>query len=167
MNIEEFKSKIPYSEKVDFLKVENVLGFKLNDEVKSFYSRAIVKKVEGFFNLRESIHIKLTGNDEFDHWFSFNNCEGKSEFELYPLDNLNNAEDFIRSAFDEWTGGNNFGKRIMIGQLYLNIGQILILINNETGQVEWVDCGYGYYDVYDENPNGVLAYTVQAFLDNL
>jgi hypothetical protein len=48
---------------------------------------------------------------------------------------------------------------------YFNIGEILILFNNDTGKIEWIDCGYGYFDIYEENPNGILANSIQEFLE--
>ncbi|WP_154694847.1 hypothetical protein [Clostridium botulinum] len=39
------------------------------------------------------------------------------------------------------------------------------MINNDSGKVEWIDCGYGYFDIYEENPNGVVANSLQEFLD--
>jgi len=45
------------------------------------------------------------------------------------------------------------------------MGSILILLNNNSGKVEWMDCEYGYFDVYEENPNGVIANSLQEFFD--
>ena len=36
---------------------------------------------------------------------------------------------------------------------------------NDTGKIEWIDCGYGYFDIYEENPNGILANSIQEFLE--
>ena len=43
----------------------------------------------------------------------------------------------------------------------------MILFNNDTGNVEWIDCGYGYFDVYEENPNGIIANDIDEFLSKL
>ena len=54
-----------------------------------------------------------------------------------------------------------------MGNFYTKIGNILILFNNETGKVEWMDCEYGYFNVYEQNPNGVLANTMDEFIEKL
>lgn len=63
-----------------------------------------------------------------------------------------------------WTGGNDFGQRVYIGELHTNIGSITIVINNQTGAVEWVDCEYGHYEKYEKNPHGILAENMDEFL---
>ena len=47
------------------------------------------------------------------------------------------------------------------------MGDFLILFNNNTGNVEWIDCGYGYFDIYEENPNGIIANDIDEFLSKL
>ncbi len=72
----------------------------------------------------------------------------------------------IREAFfGDWTGGNDFGHRAYIGEIIINIGQISLVFNNDTGEFEWADFGYGYFDVYSENPYGIVADNTQEFLD--
>lgn len=151
--------------KIEWSEIENKIGFKLNDNLKDFYSRIICKSVKGIVDFSEEKFIKPTGNNRNDTWFSFNECEGNVEFKLYPLSSLKNVAEYIERAFNVWTGGNDFGHRAMIGEFYFNIGQILILLNNDTGKVEWIDCGYGYFDTYEENPNGILADNIQEFFD--
>ena len=48
---------------------------------------------------------------------------------------------------------------------YINIGQITLIFNNDTGRFQWVDFGWGYCDVYEDNPYGIIADTAQEFLD--
>ena len=110
------------------------------------------------------LFIQKTGNERFDTWFSFNECEGRLSYELYPIKVLENAEIEIEAAFTQWTGGNDFGHRAMIGTIDTNMGEFLILFNNDTGNIEWIDCGYGYFDVYEENPNGIIVNNIEEFL---
>lgn len=73
---------------------------------------------------------------------------------------------FVKKAFSgDWIGGNDFGHRAYIRDISLNIGQISIIFNNDTGSFEWVDFGYGYFEIYEENPYGIIADMVQEFLD--
>ena len=78
---------------------------------------------------------------------------------------MEKADTEIKTAFTDWTGGNDFGHRALIGAIVTNMGDFLVLFNNDTGNVEWMDCGYGYFDVYEENPNGIIADSVDAFFD--
>lgn len=168
MKISEFAIKEKGSIDIDWNEVEKHINFKLHDNVKDYFSRAFSNNsIIGSVKFTEKDFIKPTGNKRNDTWFSFNRCEGKVEFELEILKKAENAAFEIENAFNIWTGGNDFGHRAMIGQFYFNIGQILILINNDTGKVEWLDCGYGYFDIYDENPNGILADDIQEFLNKL
>lgn len=97
----------------------------------------------------------------------FNDCEGNVEYRLSLISSLENVAQEIEFAFQEWTGENDFGHSAMIGEFYFNIGKILILFNNDTGKIEWIDCEYGYFEVYEENPNGILAHSMQDFLEKL
>ena len=54
---------------------------------------------------------------------------------MFSTKNLEDAVDTIDYIFSEWTGGNDFGHRAFIGQFYVNIGEILILFNNDTGKI--------------------------------
>ena len=168
MRISEFIGKEKGNITIDWNEVEKHISFKVHDNVKDFFSRAFSDKcITGSVNFIEKYFIKSTGNERNDAWFSFNKCEGKIEFELELLTKAEDATLEIEKAFNDWTGGNDFGHRVKIGQFYFNMGEILILINNDTGKVEWIDCGYGYFDIYDENPNGILANDIQEFLNKL
>ena len=48
-----------------------------------------------------------------------------------------------------------------IWEILLNIGQIPIISNSDTGKFEWAGFSYGYSDVYEENPYGIIADTAQ------
>lgn len=156
--------------KIDWQKAEETIGFSLHSDLKKFYSRLLCgeqKIISGDFLLNESDFIKPTGNERFDKWYSFNECEGELPYELYPVKELENAHIEIEVAFTYWTGGNNFGHRACIGSIYTNMGDFLILFNNDTGNIEWIDCGYGHFDVYEENPNGIIANNIEELLMKL
>lgn len=87
---------------------------------------------------------------------------------MIPFSNTDNEElrEFVNAAFfGDRTGGIDFGHRAYIGELLLNIGEISLIFNNDTGSFEWVDFGYGYFEVYEENPYGLVAHSAQEFLD--
>jgi hypothetical protein len=165
MNIKEFSSLKPNKRQVNWKLVEDELGYKLCDDLKSFFSRAYGGYIRQIVNFKEDYFFKTTGNDKYDNWISFNECEGNVEVSLKSPTNKENIEHFIIKAFREWTGGNDFGHRILLGDFGFNIGSVLILLNNNSGQVEWMDCEYGYFDVYEENPNGIIADSLQEFFD--
>ena len=74
--------------KIDWLKVEETIGFPLHYDLKNFYSRILCaeqKTISGDFILNETYFIQKTGNERFDTWFSFNGCEGRLSYELYPI----------------------------------------------------------------------------------
>ena len=156
--------------KIDWLKVEETIGFPLHYDLKNFYSRILCaeqKTISGDFILNETDFIQKTGNERYDTWFSFNGSEGRLSYELYPIRTLENAHIQIKYAFTSWTGGHDFGHRAWIGVINTDMGDFLILFNNDTGNVEWIDCGYGYFDVYEENPNGIIANDIDGFLSKL
>ena len=157
MDMDTFLKMEPGMVEIAWGKVERLLGFSVHDGIKDFYSRAVCPSVKGSIDFTEQNFLIPTGVERFDQWFRFHNCEGKHEIFLYPLKDAGRAERLIRDAFFGWTGGNNFGHRVMIGKIYTNIGDILILLNNDTGEAEWIDCGYGHYKTYKKNPNGILA----------
>lgn len=165
MDIKEFSLLETNKVLINWEKIEAELGFKICDDVKAFFTRIAGGYIEQIVDFKEDYFLKNTGNDKYDHWISFNECEGKVEISLITPKSEKNIENFIINAFREWTGGNNFGHRVLLGDFEFNIGSVLILLNNDSGQVEWMDCEYGYFDVYDENPNGVIANSLQEFLD--
>lgn len=160
----EFVAACPGSVAPDFQKAETQLGFPLHESVRNFYSRAYAKKVEGQVNIPAKGFTLPIGNERFDAWFSFNKIKGKAEFRLFPCDSAKGSARFIRASFTDWTGGNDFGERALIGDLFTGIGVISLVINNQTGAVEWVDCEYGQYDIFEENPHGILADDTDSFL---
>ena len=166
MKLREFLKKEIGTIQIDWEKVEEHMGFTIHKDLKEFYSRDAGKDVKDVVNFAEEKFIEKTGDERNDTWFSFNNCEGKVEYVLELLSRkTEDAVNTIDYVFSGWTGGNDFGHRAFIGQFYFNIGEILILFNNDTGKIEWIDCGYGYFDVYEENPKGILANSMQEFLE--
>lgn len=152
---------------IDWSRVEEVLEFPVHDDLKAFYSRLACGRVSGTVHFTESSMLERTGDRRNDTWFSFNECEGDAAYELYLLSSPRDAVRRVKSAFTSWTGGYDFGRRARIGAMFFNIGQVEILFNNDSGRVEWMDAGYGNFENYEENPNGVLAKSVDRFLEKL
>lgn len=59
------------------------------------------------------------------------------------------------------------GNRALIGSIDASVGEILLLFNNDTGEIEWNDPGYGHFEVYEENPYGIFAEDIEQFIDKL
>lgn len=158
---------------IDWSKVETFLEFKLHENFKDFYSRITGgegrKKAlagEMKFNPQKFVKNYISGKK---NWLkNANGGRDFCEFTLYPMSESNNDYvcQFVNNAFSgDWTGGNDFGHRAYIGDISLNIGQISMIFNNDTGSFEWVDFGYGYFEIYEKNPYGIIADTAQEFLD--
>lgn len=166
--IDDWKKTAPNTLKIDWAAVEKELGFALHDNIKDLYSRITSSKdVKGEMKFDPKAFVKEYVNRE--DWLEdsnggFPNCE----FELWALAKTDTDYvcRFFRDAFfGDWTGGNDFGHRALVGQIFLNIGQVYLTFNNENGRFEWVDIEYGYYDVYEENPYGIVADITQEFLE--
>lgn len=167
INIQEYVSASQDNVKPDFEKAEMFLGFRLNESVKNFYSRVYAKAVDGTVVIPEKDFTVPIGNKRFDAWFRSNGIKGRTDIRLFPCTNEKTSARFIRDRFYSWTGGNDFGQRVYIGEFFANIGQITIVINNQTGAVEWVDCEYGHYEKYEKNPHGILAENMYEFLQKI
>lgn len=159
---------------VDWTGVENILGFQIHENLKDFYSRILAENkntgmIDGIMKFNPGKFVKEYVNKE--NWLE--DANGGREFcglSLYLLGENSNeyvCQFFKNAFFGDWTGGNNLGHRAYIGEILLNIGQISLIFNNDTGKFEWVDIGYGYYDVYEENPYGIIADSAQEFLDKI
>lgn len=166
--IDDWKNTAPNTLNIDWAAVEKDLGFTLHDSLKDFYSRITSNKdVKGVMKYDPKAFVKEYVNREDwleDSNSGFPNCE----FELWALEKTDTeyVSRFFKDAFfGDWTGDNDFGHRALIGQLFLNIGQLYMTFNNDTGRFEWVDIEYGYYDVYEENPYGIVADSAREFLD--
>ena len=92
---------------------------------------------------------------------------GEIEYELLPLRTIENCDKFIQSAFKKWMGDFDMGRRAMIGSFYTDVGDFLLLFNNDTGSIEWNDPGYGHFEVYEDNPYGIFARDIYEFYDKL
>ena len=167
MNLVDFLNSKVGTAQFDWQELEAELGITLHEGLKNFYSKAYERIVRGEIKFTEDDFLVPTGNEKFDKWFSFNKIKGDIEIKLNIIKSQEDATAGMNNAYYEWKGGNDFGQRFLIGTLYTKIGNILILFNNETGKVEWMDCEYGYFKVYEQNPNGVLANTMDEFIDKL
>ena len=168
--IDDWKKTAPNTLSIDWAAVEEKLGFTLHDELKNLYSRITAKQVKGFMRFEPKEFVKEYVNRE--NWLdNANGGRPGCEFDLWSLSGVKTDRvcAFFENAFDNdpnsWTGGNDFGHRALIGELLLNIGQIYLVFNNDSGRFEWVDLEYGYFDVYEDNPYGVIADVAQEFLD--
>lgn len=168
MNLKEFMETPCDTVVIDWEEVQDELGFDLHDNIKNFYSRTFEKCKEFEIKFKDFLFTS-TGNEKFDKWLLDNELNDYRNFvELYsrPKNEEKHVE-FIENMMWDWTGGNEFGERLNVAVIDTNIGQILININNDTGNFEWIDCGYGYFDVYEENPNGIFSATTDEFLQNM
>ena len=59
------------------------------------------------------------------------------------------------------------GKRALIGSIYADVGDILLLFNNDSGAIEWNDPGYGHFEIYENNPYGIFADNIDQFYNKL
>lgn len=167
--LDEWKKTAPNTLKIDWAAVEEKLGFTLHEELKSFYSRITAKNVSGEIKYDAAELVKEYVNRK--DWLvgahkDFPNCQ----FELISLEKTDTDYvcDFFKDAFfGDWTGGNDFGRRAFLGEIIINIGQISLVFNNDTGRFEWVDFGWGYCDVYEDNPYGILADSADELLAKL
>ena len=169
MDINSWKTAKSGTLKIDWSDLENTLGFPLHENFKDFYSRITASgKIDGRMKFVPGDFVKEYVSAE-DGWLDEANGEREMcDYTLIPFPETDgdSLREFVKEAFfGEWTGGNNFGHRAYIGELILNIGEISLIFNNDTGAFEWVDFGYGYYEVYEENPYGIVAHSAQEFLD--
>lgn len=173
--IDRWKSSNAGTVNIDWAAVEKSLGFALHENIKNLYSRILGGKgrrstVEGVikFDPKDFVKEYVSKEDWLADINEVNAGRDFCEFELYLL--AGSGTEYVSSFFGDafkgdWTGGNDFGHRAYIGEIILNIGQISIIFNNDTGRFEWVDIGYGYFEIYEENPYGIIADSAQEFLD--
>lgn len=174
--IENWKKAKSGTVKLDWQEAEEAIGFVLHDNFKDFYSRTLSDEgerdslervrifrmgkwveagqpysIEGGMKWSgEMVKEQLSGAEG---WLDEAN-DGRTfcEFSLRLLSGSGSryVSQFVKEAFyGDWTGGNDFGHRAYIGELLLNTGEISLIFNNDTGRFEWVDFGYGYFDIYD------------------
>lgn len=137
----------------DFLKVEEKLGFAIHQDLKDFLNSFYIRSIEGII-----FPNQIRPTQKWGSWFEF---EEQNKSILLSLEGIKNEqtdiESYIEYSFNEWTGGYDFGRRMTIGSMYDSRGDILLVVNNDTGNVEWIDCEWGGFGNLDEDPNGILA----------
>lgn len=139
------------TEILDFTKVERELGFIIHSDLKEYYASYFFNKIEGVI---ASSQVPLT--EKWGNWFEFNEVD-ELEITLQGLKKSEDLNEHIMHSFRAWTGDYDFGQRFWIGSIYTNIGTILVLFNNQTGVIEWIDPEYGYFGNLEEDPNGKLT----------
>lgn len=174
--INDWKKTFAGTLNINWKAVENHLGFELHENLKDLYSRILGGNnrwvnVEGDIKFNPSQLIKEWSNPDFEGWLTDDEVNAGRNFAEFTLCSLNQTDEeylckFFNDSFrGDWTGGNDFGRRAYLGEFLLNIGQICLIFNNDSGRFEWVDFGYGYYEAYEDNPYGVIADNAQEFLD--
>ena len=155
---------------IDWDLVEAKLGFQLHDNIKNYFSR-----ISGTYcinGLMEYDPVEFSKESISKEAWLENASEGRSfaDYALCLLNDIDSESVYNRLYdlfFGDWTGGNDFGHRAYVGEIIINIGQITIVFNNDTGKFEWADFGYGYFDVYEENPYGIIADTTEELLEKI
>ena len=146
-----------YDSSIDFAESEKAVQFELHKDLKKFYMKTGLRKLNGLLKPNQ---IKTTEN--WGQWFlEYVNIE------LFGIENKDHIEKFIEEKFKEWTGGYDFGHRIWIGNMEDRRGDMLILFNNDTGKIEWLDTEYGGFGNLDEDPNGILANSIDELIKTL
>jgi hypothetical protein len=144
----------------DFSKVEHKLGFNIHPELKDYFNSYHFDVIEGII-----FPSQIKPTDKWGNWFEF---EGQHKNIFVTLDGIENKdiniERFIEIGFIEWTGGYDFGRRFHIGSLFDNRGDILLVFNNDTGNIEWIDCEWGCYGDLEKDPNGILAESISELV---
>lgn len=192
--VENWKNAKPGTLKLDWQEAEEAIGFKLHENFKDFYSRTLSD--EGERDSLDTVKVFQMGKwveagqpyaisgimkwskelvkeqqNGMEGWLD--EADGGRDFCEFSLRLLSGSgsryvSQFVKEAFcGDWTGGNDFGHRAYIGEMLLNTGEISLIFNNDTGRFEWVDFGYGYFEVYEENPYGIIAETAQELLDKI
>lgn len=176
LSIKEFSAIERGNIEIDFSKAEEILNFKLSKDIKNFYTRTFGDLEDSISNLDK--YVKKLGT-EWDTWIYSQNEEYEDDYyddEDYEYENsgyevrlkLLNGEDIVQEIYmaaKEWMGeGNDFGHRLWIGEILIETGPIYLIYNNDTDKVEWADLEYGYFDVYEENPHGIFADSIEELL---
>lgn len=150
----------PYTLDIDWKSIEkNII---LHKNVKNFFSRMTGKQIDFYVQIDFRNFVQTPENSgQYSNWLD--DHSGIICANIDPLFSLENMERIIKHRFE--IGGES--NRIHIGNFYLDIGDVSIVINNDNGNIEWCDFGYGYFEVYEENPFAVMSTDVQKFLDML
>ena len=150
----EYKNKLSeLDEKIDFSEVEEKLGYNLHQDLKDFYNSYYFKEIEGLV-----LPSQIKPTEKWGSWFEFEGQNKNISVSLNGIPNREmNLETFIDIKSKDWSGGNEFGRRLYIGSIYDDRDGIILVFNNDTGKIEWIDFEYGQYGNLEEDPNGVLA----------
>lgn len=138
----------------DFSAIEQELGFKLHPDLQAYFGSYYFDEIEGIL-----ASSKVPATEKWGHWFEFNH-EFKLPVSLHGPERGKDMKEQIMRAYQVWTGGYDFGQRFWIGEIFANIGQILLVFNNETGTVEWIDTDYGSFGNLEQDPNGIFTPTL-------
>ncbi|MEK5163914.1 hypothetical protein NYE69_16445 [Paenibacillus sp. FSL R5-0527] len=149
------------TEQVDFSAAERELGFTLHPELQEYYGSFYFVELEGVID-----ESQVPPTDQWENWFEFNK-EFKLHIALQGLDPSQTMSEQLMYNYTAWTGGNDFGQRIWIGSIYANIGEILLVFNNQTGAVEWIDTEYGNFGDLQQDPNGMLTHSITELIQAL
>lgn len=161
-DLKKFSETPAYTLDIDWNSIEKNIGFKLNENIKNFFSRMTGKQIDFYVQIDFSDFVQTSENSgQYSNWLDEHS--GIICASIDPLFSLENMEKIIKYRFE--TGGES--NRIHIGNFNLDIGDVSILINNTNGNIEWCDFGYGYFEAYEENPFAVMSADVQEFLDML
>lgn len=161
-DLKKFADTLPYTLNIDWNSIEKNIGFKIHENIKNFFSRMTGEQIDFYVKIDFRDFVQTPENSEkYSDWFD--DYSGIICANINPLFSLDNTVKIIKHLFA--IGGE--ANRIHIGNFYLDIGDISILINNDNGNIEWCDFGYGYFEVYEENPFAVMSTDVQKFLDML
>ena len=158
MSIEEFLNLSKVEEYTNWEEIESKLGFKLHPDIKQFYSKICFNNIKGLVDF--SIDKFASDNNK---WLNDNGCIGKTEYIIETMQNIDEIKSKVIDAYQ--TIGEKYGHRLYLGKFLFDIGAISICFNNDNGYIEWIDFDYGDYDTIEEYPHGVLAHSLEKFLN--
>jgi len=154
INTSDYIKKARYNKNIDFEEIDKKLKFSLNEDIKEFYRKTNFSKICGNIKGNQIAETKKWGT-----WF-----EEDVNITLFGMENDETIESFFKSKCEDWTGGFDFGNRIWIGNLEDNRGDMLVVFNNDNGNVEWIDSEYGCFGNLEEDPNGILASSIDELI---
>ncbi|OGO84063.1 MAG: hypothetical protein A2Y22_03355 [Clostridiales bacterium GWD2_32_59] len=165
MKIKEFVREFIGSKEpaqIEFKNVEESIGFELHRNLKEFWNSFCFNQIDGILHPSQ---IKLT--EKWGNWFDY---EGQNEEILITLLGIKVDDDIskiVHTRLSSWTGGIDFGKRIELGTIEDTRGDMILVFNNDTGEIEWIDFEYGQFGDLNKDPNGVLADSIEELLELL
>lgn len=165
------------SVKIDWYEIEKYLGFKIHNNIKDFYSRIVCDEKFGFRDRMKFVREKFVipiGNNKYDGFLftngNTNDCDAQGNDTNYCLELLSSKDlvDLPKKfenlfSLGSWKYVSCIENRLYIGTLSHRIGAISLFINNDSGMFEWAYLQDKQGDYY-ENPNGLIAYSVDEFM---